>query len=117
MLLDKKRNREIAERHRRTRQTLLQSVFLIIASILAGGITYFIFTNDLLTTESFYTLGLPRAIPVWGIYFAMGFGILGAIQLLFSIGFMIGSPQGRRKAGTATLESSTADPNDNPFED
>jgi TRAP-type C4-dicarboxylate transport system permease small subunit len=110
MLLDKKRDREIAERQRRTKSTLFQVVWLVLATAVAAGVTYFIFTNDILTTAQFYALGLPREVPEWAIYLGVGFALLVVMQLLFSLGYLIASPKGRRKAGTPTLESSTMDP-------
>ena len=112
MLLDKKRDREIAERRQRTKRTLLQAVWLIIASAVSAFVTYFLFSNEILSSGQFYALGLPRAVPDWGVYLGVGFAILVIIQLLFSIGFLLGSPQGRRKAGTATAESNTFDSTD-----
>jgi uncharacterized membrane protein YedE/YeeE len=112
MLLDKKRDREIAERKRRTKYTIFQVVWLVLAIFIAGGVTYWLFTNEILSTGQFYALGLPRAVPEWAIYAGIGFAILVIMQLIFSIGFLLGSPKGRRKAGKPTAESSNYDPTD-----
>lgn len=112
MLLDRKRSREIAERKQRTKRTLLQTVWLIIATAVAVGVTYFLFTYEIISTGQLYALGLPNAVPEWGIYLGVGFVVLVFIQMIFAIGYLIGSPQGRRKGGTATVESSTYDPSD-----
>lgn len=117
MLLDKKREREIAERKRRTRYTIFQAIWLVFAVAVAGGVTYYLFTNEVLTTGLFYGLGLPRSVPDWMIYGGVGFAILVIMQLVFSIGFLLGSPEGRRRTGTPTAKSQTFDPSDQSFDD
>ena len=98
MLLDKKRQRDIAERKRRTRYTIFQTIWLVFAIAASAGITYWLFTNEVLTTGYFYSMDVPRSIPEWAIYGAVGFAILVFMQLIFSLGFLIGSPKGDRKS-------------------
>ena len=116
MRLEKKHAEEIAKRKGLTGKTLVQVVWLLVTGTLAYFFAGYLFDQGLVSTGLFYNqLYIPRAVPLWGLKLIMTLGMVIVMQIVFSFGYIIASPEGRRRTGDPTLKSRNKDPFDDRF--
>ena len=60
-------------------------------------------------------IGLPRSIPEWGAQLMIMFAIVCVFQIIFWIGFVWFTPEGRRRTGDASMKSRNKDPYDQQY--
>jgi flagellar basal body-associated protein FliL len=109
MQLEKKRRAEMAQRKGSTVKTIIQTVWLLISVVGGAGLIWWLNSSRIFPLSEFYNMGVPRAVPEWGVMIGAVIVIVIVMQMFFLIGFLIGSPQGRAKQGRATAESQTID--------
>ncbi len=113
MRLEKKKQQELDKRKGLTKRTIAMVIWLGLSFVVAYLLTEFMFSAGYLTTKIFYVdLRLPTSIPENGLKWMTMFVIVVGMQIIFSLGFMIASPEGRRRTGDATLRSRNKDPFD-----
>lgn len=116
MRLEKQKEAEIAKRKGLTGKTIIQVIWLLLTGTAAYVFTNYLFSEGLVTSNTFYNqLFIPRIVPVLGLKLLMVLAIVIVMQIIFSIGFIIASPEGRRRTGDATLHSRNKDPFDDRF--
>lgn len=116
MRLEKKRAEEISKRKGLTGKTVVQVIWLFFTGTLAYLFANYLFSQGLVSASVFYNqLFIPRAVPEWGLKLIMVLGMVIVMQIVFSIGFIIASPEGRRRTGDATMKSRNKDPFDDRF--
>jgi hypothetical protein len=113
MRLEKKREEEMARRKGLTGKTIIQVIWLLVTGVLAYFFTNYLFSEGILNVNTFYNqLYIPRSIPEVGVKLIIVFGLVIVMQIVFSIGYIIASPEGRRRTGEATMHSRNKDPFD-----
>lgn len=113
MRLEKKHQEELAKRKGLTGKTIVQVIWLGLTGIGAYFFTEYLFAGEYITSNLFYTqLFIPRFIPEWGLKALLILGMVIVMQIFFSLGYVIASPEGRRRTGDATLYSRNKDPFD-----
>ena len=116
MRLEKKREEELSRRKGLTGKTIIQVIWLLITGTLAFFFVNYLFSAGLVSASTFYNqLYIPRSVPELGVKLIMVFGLVIVMQIVFSIGYIIASPEGRRRTGDATLHSRNKDPFDDRF--
>ncbi|PID85440.1 MAG: hypothetical protein CSA11_07815 [Chloroflexi bacterium] len=105
MRLEKKKDEEIAARKGMTGKTILTFIWLIISTVVAYGFINYLIDIGILSYSMFYSVGLPRLIPEWVITIVLVLVVVVLIQIFLFFGFVIVSPEGRRKTGTPTAYS------------
>jgi hypothetical protein len=113
MKIQKKRERELAERQGSARKTIVQGTWLLLSIIVAFILFRYLDQSGTLTMRYLRTqLSLPAAVPEVVI---MAIAILVFViisQFFLTLGFFFASPQGRRKPGRGDLYSSNRDLDD-----
>ena len=113
MRLEKKQEEELARRKGMTGKTIMQVIWLLVTGGLAYLFVNYLFSQGLVTANTFYNqLFIPRSVPEIGVKLIMVFGIVLVMQFVFSLGYILASPEGRRRTGDATLYSRNKDPFD-----
>ena len=119
MRIEKQKDAELAERKGLAGKTIIQFFSWLISGVIAYFIATYMFNNNILsysrlrTTFSF----IPFSIPDWAFLVGTMFIIIVIIQFFLSIGFSLGSPEGRRKTGKPSMHSRLKDPNDTQWEE
>lgn len=115
MRLERKNEEEIARRKGMTLKTIIQVIWLGISGVVA----YFLITYMLESEEINFSYGLlyqqlfiPRSVPTWALLAIMILIFVLVMQVFLALGFMIASPEGRRKTGTPSMHSRVKDPFD-----
>lgn len=115
MRLERKKDEEIAQRQGMTKKTLIQIVWLVISGIVAYFLINFLLESEEInfSYNTLYTqLFIPRAVPEWALLAGMIIVFVLVMQIFLVLGFVIASPEGRRKSGQPTLRSRNKDPFD-----
>jgi preprotein translocase subunit SecE len=113
MRLEKKRQEQLGKRKGLAGKTVIFVIWLLISFAIAYFLTEYLFSEGYLTERIYYTdLRLPTSIPLNGLKFITMFVIVVVMQIVFTLGYMIASPEGRRRTGDATLYSRNKDPFD-----
>lgn len=116
MRLEKKREEELSRRKGLTGKTIIQVIWLLVTGTLAYFFTNYLFNEGLLNANTFYNqLYIPRSVPELGVKLIIVFGLVIVMQIVFSIGYIIASPEGRRRTGDASMHSRNKDPFDDRF--
>jgi hypothetical protein len=116
MRLEKKQDEAIAKRKGLTGKTIAQVIWFLATGALAYFFTNFLFSEGLINANTFYNqLLIPRSVPVLGLKLIMVLGLVIIMQIIFSIGYILASPEGRRRTGEASLHSRNKDPFDDRF--
>ena len=117
MNLRKIHEQEIAKRQGNTWRTLVMLVWLSITAVAGYFAVNWIFSQRILTYSMFYdSLNLPPDTPRWIIQGVLIFGIVLTMQSFLFIGFALGNPTGRRKAGRPSMHSINRDALGNEYE-
>lgn len=117
MRLEKRHEADLAARKGSTGRTIIQFLFLLISFVIAYFIASYMFDNGMLSygvIRSAFSF-VPFYIPSWSILGGAMLIIVVIIQFFVSIGFTLGSPEGRRKTGKPSLHSRVKDPNDSQW--
>lgn len=115
MRLEKKKNQELAKRKGLTGRTIAMVIFFLLSFVVAYFLANYLFAEGYLTTALFYNdLFIPEVVPEAGLKFITMFAIVVAMQIIFVLGFMLASPDGRRRTGDPSLYSRNKDPFDRP---
>lgn len=119
MRIEKQQEADLAARKGSTGKTIIQSLFLLISFVLAYFIASYMFDNGILNYGSLKTAFsfVPFNLPSWVFLGGVMLIIVVIIQFFVSIGFTLGSPEGRRKTGKPSLHSRVKDPNDSQWEE
>jgi len=116
MKIEKKRERELAERQGSARKTIIQGAWLLLSITAAFFLFRYLDQSGILTMRYLRTqLSLPAAVPEAVI---MGIAILAFVivsQFVLTLGFFFGSPQGRRKPGRGDMYSTNRDLDDRGY--
>jgi hypothetical protein len=113
MRLEKKHDEELAKRKGLTGKTIAQVIWLLFTGTLAFFFTNYLFSQGIINANTFYNqLYIPRAVPELGIKLIVVLGMVIVMQIVFSVGYIIASPEGRRRTGEANLYSRNKDPFD-----
>ncbi|MBK8905027.1 MAG: hypothetical protein IPM53_27855 [Anaerolineaceae bacterium] len=116
MRLEKKRAEELSKRKGLTGKTIVQVIWLLVTGFLAYLFANYLFDQGLVSASLFYNqLLIPRSVPIWGLKLIMVLGMVIVMQIVFSLGYILASPEGRRRTGDATLHSRNKDPFDDRF--
>jgi hypothetical protein len=110
MRLEKKKDEEIAARQGMTGKTIIGFIWLAISAAIAYFLVQYLIDENFLKLSTFYQLGVPRAIPTWVFMGVLIIFIVIVMQMFLMFGFMIASPEGRRKTGDPSLHSHNKDP-------
>ena len=106
MKLQKKKDAELARREGSTKTTVIFGTWLIISIALGFGLFYYLDSSGTLTMRALRSdLGLSTQWPEW-VFMAGGTLVFVMASLIaLSFGFLIASPEGRRKAGKGNLQT------------
>ncbi len=113
MRLEKKKREQLSKRKGLSGRTLIFLIWLVISFAIAYFLVEYLFDTGYLSEGFYYTdLALPRDWPIEALKFATMFFIVVLMQIVLTLGFMLGSPEGRRRTGDPTLKSRNKDPFD-----
>ena len=112
MRLDKKREEEIAQRKGMTGRTIIASIWLLISIALGYVLVNYLIAQKFLNLNIFYQWGIPRVVPSWVFLAVLVLLVVAIMQFFLLFGFMVASPEGRRRSGRGTLYSRNKDPFD-----
>jgi len=116
MRLEKKQDEVIAQRKGLTGKTIIQVIWLLATGALAYFFTNYLFNEGLVSANTFYNqLLIPRSVSVIWLKLLMVLGIVIIMQIVLSIGYILASPEGRRRTGDASMHSRNKDPFDDRF--
>ncbi|WP_420629555.1 hypothetical protein [Candidatus Leptofilum sp.] len=116
MRLEKKQEERLAQRKGLTGKTIIQVIWLLFTGTLAYFFVNYLFAEEILRPGIFYNqLFIPRSVPEIGLKLIVVLGLVIVMQIVFSIGFIIASPEGRRRTGDASMYSRNKDPFDDRF--
>jgi hypothetical protein len=104
-MLEKKRQAEFRKRRGNTKRTIVQSIWLGMAGVGAYFLIAWLNSSETFTYDDAYRAGVPNAVPEWGILVGGIIIMVLVAQLIFILGYLIGSPAGRTRAGTASVHS------------
>lgn len=110
MRLEKKREEELAQRKGMTGRTIIASIWLLISIVAGYFLVTYLIDQDYLSLSIFYSWGVPRAIPEWVFLVALILVVVAIMQFFLFFGFMMVSPEGRRRTGDPSLYSRSKDP-------
>ncbi|UCG24764.1 MAG: hypothetical protein JSW55_01845 [Chloroflexota bacterium] len=117
MRLDAKRDRELARRRGLAKRTILAVIWLAICFALAFLIMSYLFDNDLLSYNFFYSrLFIPSEVSETALLIASMVVIVIIINFFVLLGYGLASPAGRRRPGTPSMHSGEPDPDDQNFD-
>jgi putative flippase GtrA len=105
MRLEKKKDDEIAARQGMTGRTIITVIWLGISALAAYFLVQYIFDTNVLRYSTFYNMGLPSSVPKWVIMTFLVIIVVAIMQTFLMFGFMIASPEGRRRTGDPTAYS------------
>ncbi len=105
MRLEKKKDEEIAARKGMTGKTIIAFIWLAISAVMAYFFVDYLFASGILSHGTFYGAGIPRSIPDWVITGVLVLLVVAFMQTFLLFGFILASPEGRRKTGDPTLYS------------
>lgn len=112
MRLEKKKDDELAARKGMTGKTIITFIWLAISGVFAFFLIKYMFDTDILRYSTFYNIGIPTWIPQWVIMGALVFLVVAVMQTFLLFGFMLASPEGRRRTGDPTAYSRSGESND-----
>ena len=112
MRLEKKREEEIARRKGMTGRTIIATIWLLISIGLGYFLITYLIDQNYFSLNIFYQWGIPRAVPDWVFFIALILLVVAIMQFFLLFGFMIASPEGRRRTGDPSLYSRSKDPFD-----
>ncbi|GIK54929.1 MAG: hypothetical protein HND44_00985 [Chloroflexi bacterium] len=113
MRLEKKKKEQLSKRKGLSVRTLIFVVWLAISFAVAYFLVEYLFDTGYLSEKFYYTdLALPRNWSITLLKGATMFVIVILMQIILTLGFMIGSPEGRRRTGDPSLYSRNKDPFD-----
>ncbi len=117
MRLEQKREEEISKRKGLTGRTIIMIVWLGISAAIGYFLTEYLVSQGTLDINNlmYNQIGLPRSVPEWGAQLIIVIGIVIVLQIVFWLGFVWFTPEGRRRTGDATLKSRNKDPYDNGY--
>lgn len=116
MRLEKKNEERLAQRKGLTGKTIIQVIWLLFTGTLAYFFASYLFSEGVVTASMFYNqLFIPRSVPEIGLKLIMVLGLVIVMQIVFSLGYILASPEGRRRTGDATMHSRNKDPFDDRF--
>lgn len=106
MKLQKKKERELAEREGAAKTTVIQGIWLLLSFAVAYFLFSYLDSSGILTTRALRAqMHVPGYIPDWGILAGAMLVFVMAAQIALAMGFFIASPAGRRKPGKGDLHS------------
>jgi len=112
MRLEKKHEEELAQRKGMTGRTIVATIWLLISIAVGYFLVTYLIEQKYLSLNMFYQWGVPRVVPDWIFLIALILIVVAIMQFFLMIGFMVGSPEGRRRTGEPSLYSRTKDPFD-----
>lgn len=116
MRLEKKRDEELARRKGLTGKTIIQVIWLLISSVIAYFLSTFLFEQEVITYNMLYTqLAIPRDVPQVVVLGGLILLIVAVMQIFLILGFVLASPEGRRRSGEPSLHSRIKDPFDDQW--
>lgn len=116
MRLEKKNQEKLDQRKGLTGKTIIQVIWLLVTGGLAYLFVNYLFSEGLLTAGLFYNqLLIPRSVPEVGLKLIVVFGLVIVMQIVFSLGYILASPEGRRRTGDPSMYSRNKDPFDDRF--
>lgn len=116
MRLEKKQQEELQQRKGLTGRTIVQVIWLIISGVIAYFLLNYLEGQGAFTYDEIYRLvAIPRSVPEWAVMGGMILLIVIVMQVAMLIGFIVASPEGRRRTGQPSLHSHSKDPFDSEY--
>jgi hypothetical protein len=115
MYIEKQREAELARRKGTTGRVIIQVVWLGLWVAAGYYLTNYLYSNELVTPNMIYNVGIPRAIPEEVFFWAIVLFIVFVSQIFLTMGFAVGSASGRRRPGEASARAANPDPLDQQF--
>jgi hypothetical protein len=113
MKIQKKQERELAERKGSAKTTIIQGTWLLLSLAAAYFLFQYLDDTGILTMRYLRSqLQLPSSVPEWAILGGAMLAFVIVSQFALTLGFFFASPQGRRKAGQGNLYTTNRDLND-----
>jgi uncharacterized membrane protein len=113
MRLDKKREEELAQRQGMTGRTIVGFIWLLISMVAAYFLVDYLIAEKYLNLNMFYDMGIPRSVPEIVFQIVIILLIVAIMQFVLIFGYVVASPDGRRRTGDPSLYSRSKDPFDN----
>lgn len=114
MKLEKKKERELAERQGSAKTTIIFGSWLIISAVIGYFLFNYLDTSDTFTMRTLRgELKLPSSVPEWAVMIGAILVFVMVCQIALALGFFLASPDGRRKSGKGDLRSNYHDLRDN----
>ncbi len=108
MRIQQKQDAEIAKRKGSTTRTIIQVVWLGLNSVVAYFLITYMLNSDEVNfsyNRIYQVLLIPTSVPTWVLLTGMIIVFVLVMQVFLSFGFILVSPEGRRKTGDASLHS------------
>lgn len=113
MRLEKKKQEQLSKRKGLPLRTIVFVLWLTISFVAAYFFVEYMFEGGYLSERFYYSdLALPNNWPIEILKGATMFLIVVVMQIFLTLGFMLASPEGRRRTGDASLYSRNKDPFD-----
>jgi len=113
MRLEKKKQEELSKRKGLPLRTIVFVFWLAISFAVAYFLVQYMFNGGYLSERFYYSdLGLPNNWPIELLKGATMLLIVVVMQVFLTFGFMLASPEGRRRTGDPTMYSRNKDPFD-----
>jgi ABC-type uncharacterized transport system fused permease/ATPase subunit len=114
MKIQKKKEREMAERQGSTKTTLIFGSWLVLSMLIAYFFFSYLDSSGTLTMRTLRSqMQLPPSIPEWAVMVGAILVFTMASQIALSLGFFLANPSARRKVGKGDLRSRHHDLRDN----
>ena len=110
MRLEKKHEEELAQRKGMTGRTIVATIWLLISIGLGYFLITYLIDQGYLNLNIFYQWGIPRAVPDWVFLIVLVLVVVTIMQFFLLFGFVVASPEGRRRTGDPSLYSRNKDP-------
>lgn len=111
MHVEKVRDAEEAKRKGQARRTIFQTIWLLLTGAVAYLLTGILFAQNAgLYGILYQQFSIPTWVPTAVLFWAIVLFIVALMQLVFILGFMLTSSEGRRRPGTPSLHSRNHDP-------
>ncbi len=118
MRIDRVKEEELKKRKGSSIRMIIQLIWLGMSFVIAYFFSSYLFNNTELTLDFLrISFSIPVQIPDWGIHAAFVFVLVLVMQFIFALGYVFGSPEGRKKTGLPRADSRNPDPfdQDRPF--
>lgn len=104
-MLDRKRDAARARRKGIQGRFVFQLIWFVITIALSFWLATLVFSNGILSYTQLYAGGVPNNWPTVAIDIMLAVVIFLVFQIIFTFGFIIGNPAGRRQTSKPSLST------------